>query len=339
MEKQNNQPLIVILGPTASGKTKLAVNVASKINGEIISADSRQVYRGMNIGTGKDYKEYLPFFKQNQDWLAGIEGVHLIDIVEAGDSYNVAFFQRDFQKAYQDIISRNKIPILCGGTGMYIEAVLRNYEDTQVPIIQDFRSELSLKTDEELEKIFQKKYALVNQNADISTRKRLIRAIEIGEFKTREVGGRRSAFEIQDSRFEKQNRTVDRSEPHGGPFRTQNFGISISVEIRRERITKRLHDRLENGLIEEVKSLLESGISAEKLIFYGLEYKFITEYLVGDLSYDEMTKRLEIAIHQYAKRQMTFFRSMERKGIKINWLDGMQTVEEITTQLLDALNH
>ena len=339
MEKQNNQPLIVILGPTASGKTKLAVNVASKINGEIISADSRQVYRGMNIGTGKDYKEYLPFFKQNQDWLAGIEGVHLIDIVKAGDSYNVAFFQRDFQKAYQDIISRNKIPILCGGTGMYIEAVLRNYEDTQVPIIQDFRSELSLKTDEELEKIFQKKYALVNQNADISTRKRLIRAIEIGEFRAREVGGRRSAFEIQDSRFEKQNRTADRSEPYGGPFRTQNFGISISVEIRRERITKRLHDRLENGLIEEVKSLLESGISAEKLIFYGLEYKFITEYLVGDLSYDEMTKRLEIAIHQYAKRQMTFFRSMERKGIKINWLDGMQTVEEITTQLLDALNH
>ena len=329
----------MILGPTASGKTKLAVNIASKINGEIISADSRQVYRGMNIGTGKDYKEYLPFFKQNQDWLAGIEGVHLIDIVEAGDSYNVAFFQRDFQKAYQDIISRNKIPILCGGTGMYIEAVLRNYEDTQVPIIQDFRSELSLKTDEELEKIFQKKYALVNQNADISTRKRLIRAIEIGEFRAREVGGRRSAFEIQDSRFEKQNRTVDRSEPHGGPFRTQNFGISISVEIRRERITKRLHDRLENGLIEEVKSLLESGISAEKLIFYGLEYKFITEYLVGDLSYDEMTKRLEIAIHQYAKRQMTFFRSMERKGIKINWLDGMQTVEEMTTQLFDALNH
>lgn len=339
MEKQNNQPLIVILGPTASGKTKLAVNVASKINGEIISADSRQVYRGMNIGTGKDYEEYLPFFKQNQDWLAGIEGVHLIDIVEAGDSYNVAFFQRDFQKAYQNIISRNKTPILCGGTGMYIEAVLRNYEDTQVPISQEFRDELSLKTDEELEEIFQKKYAQVNQNADISTRKRLIRAIEIGEFRTREVGERRSAFEIQDSRFEKQNRTVDRSESHGGPFRTQNFGIAISVEIRRERITKRLHDRLENGLIEEVKSLLESGISVEKLIFYGLEYKFITEYLVGDLSYDEMTKRLEIAIHQYAKRQMTFFRSMERKGIKINWLDGMQTVEEMTTQLLDALNH
>jgi tRNA dimethylallyltransferase len=321
MEKQNNQPLIVILGPTASGKTKLAVNVASKINGEIISADSRQVYRGMNIGTGKDYEEYLPFFKQNQDLLAGIEGVHLIDIVEAGNSYNVAFFQRDFQKAYQDIISRHKIPILCGGTGMYIEAVLRNYEDTQVSISQDFRNVLSLKTNEELEKIFQNKYAQVNQNADISTRKRLIRAIEIGKWKLESVDLKKEVFNL----FLNRNEIV--------------FGIDIAVEIRRERITKRLHDRLENGLIEEVKSLLESGISAERLIFYGLEYKFITLYLIGDLSYDEMAKRLEIAIHQYAKRQMTFFRSMERKGIKINWLDGMQTIAEMTTQLLDALNH
>jgi tRNA dimethylallyltransferase len=299
----------------------LAVNVASKINGEIISADSRQVYQGMNIGTGKDYEEYLPFFKQNQDWLAGIEGVHLIDIVEAGESYNVAFFQRDFKKTYQDIISRNKIPILCGGTGMYIEAVLRNYEDTQVPISQDFRNELSLKTDEELENIFQKKYAQVNQNADISTRKRLIRAIEIGKWKLESVDWKKEVFNL----FLNRNEIV--------------FGIDIAVEIRRERITKRLHNRLENGLIEEVKSLLESGISAEKLIFYGLEYKFITEYLVGVLSYDEMTKRLEIAIHQFAKRQMTFFRSMERKGLKINWLDGKQTVAEMTTQLLIALNH
>ncbi len=321
MQKQNNQPLIVILGPTASGKTKLAVNVASKLNGEIISADSRQVYKGMNIGTGKDYEDYLPFFKQNQDWPAGIEGVHLIDIVEAGDSYNVAFFQRDFQKAYQDIISRNKTPILCGGTGMYIEAVLRNYEDTQVPVSQEFRDELSLKTDEELEVIFQEKYAQVNQNADISTRKRLIRAIEIRNWKL-ENG--------------------DLNEENFAPFSNQNgviFGIEIPVEIRRERITKRLHDRLKNGMIEEVKALLESGISAEKLIFYGLEYKFITEYLVGDLSYDEMTKRLEIAIHQFAKRQMTFFRSMERKGIKINWLDGMQPVEEMSSQLLKAINY
>ncbi len=328
MQKQSNQPLIVILGPTASGKTKLAVNVASKLNGEIISADSRQVYRGMNIGTGKDYEDYLPFFKQNKDWPASIEGVHLIDMIDAGDSYNVAFFQRDFQKAYQDIISRNKTPILCGGTGMYIEAVLRNYEDTQVPISEEFRDSLSLKTDEELENIFQENYAQVNQNADISTRKRLIRAIEIGEFKSRKSNENAQNLRTNHSKLSTQH----------SAFRTQNFCISIPVEIRRERITKRLHDRLQNGMIEEVKALLESGISAEKLIFYGLEYKFITEYLVGDLSYDEMAKRLEIAIHQFAKRQMTFFRSMERKGIKINWLDGMQSVDKMTNQLLDLLN-
>lgn len=319
MQKETNQPLIVILGPTASGKTKLAVNVASKLNGEIISADSRQVYRGMNIGTGKDYKEYLPFFKQNQDWPAGIEGVHLIDNIEAGNSYNVAFFQRDFQKAYQDSISRNKTPILCGGTGMYIEAILRNYEDTQVPINQEFRDELSLKTDEELEAIFQEKY--FQENADISTRKRLLRAIEIGKWKSEN----RDLKEESTVSFSNRNSVI--------------FGIEIPVETRRERITKRLHDRLQNGMIEEVKSLLKNGVSAEKLIFYGLEYKFITEYLVGSLSYDEMVKRLEIAIHQFAKRQMTFFRSMERKGIKINWLDGVQPVEKMTNQLLEILNH
>ncbi|GGD46033.1 tRNA dimethylallyltransferase 2 [Emticicia aquatilis] len=329
MIEKKDIPLVVILGPTASGKTKLAVNVVSKLNGEIISADSRQVYKGMNIGTGKDYEDYLPVFKPNQDWPAGIEGVHLIDIIDAGDSYNVAFFQRDFQKVYQDIISRNKTPILCGGTGMYIEAVLRNYEDTQVPISQGFRDELSLKNDEELEAIFQEKY--FQENADISTRKRLIRAIEIGKWKS----------ENWDLKEENRNRTAEYSElkTQNSAFRTQNFGITIPVEIRRERITKRLHDRLQNGMIEEVKTLLESGISAEKLIFYGLEYKFITEYLVGDLSYDEMAKRLEIAIHQFAKRQMTFFRSMERKGIKINWLDGMQPVEEMASQLLEILNH
>jgi tRNA dimethylallyltransferase len=317
MQKQNNLPLIVILGPTASGKTKLAVNVASKLNGEIISADSRQVYRGMNIGTGKDYEEYLPAFKQNHDWPAGIEGVHLIDIVEAGESYNVAFFQRDFQKAYQDIFSRNKTPILCGGTGMYIESVLRNYEDTQVPISQGFRDELSLKTGAELISIFQGKY--FQENADISTRKRLIRAMEIGKWKLENVDLKKEVFNL----FLNINKIV--------------FGINIPVEIRRKRITKRLHDRLNNGMIEEVKYLLESGISAEKLIFYGLEYKFITEYLIGELSFDEMTKRLEIAIHQFAKRQMTFFRSMERKGIKINWLDGMLPVEDMTEEIVNII--
>jgi tRNA dimethylallyltransferase len=324
MIEKKDTPLVVILGPTASGKTKLAVNVASKLNGEIISADSRQVYRGMNVGTGKDYEDYLPFFKQNSAWPAGIEGVHLIDIIEAGNNYNVAFFQRDFQKAYQDIISRNKTPILCGGTGMYIEAVLRNYEDTQVPISQEFRDKLSLKTDEELENIFQENYAQINQNADISTRKRLIRAIEIGKWKS-ENDNLKEEFILS---------PLLRGGVGGGVI----FGIDIPVEIRRERITKRLHDRLQNGMIEEVKTLLESGISLEKLIFYGLEYKFITEFLVGDLSYDEIAKRLEIAIHQFAKRQMTFFRSMERKGIVINWLDGMQPVEKMTEEIINKIN-
>jgi tRNA dimethylallyltransferase len=312
---KNEIPLVVILGPTASGKTKLAVNLATKINGEIISADSRQVYQGMTIGTGKDYDEYLPFLKKDNRFPAGIAGLHLVDVVAAGDSYNVACFQKDFQKAYQSIISQRKTPILCGGTGMYIEAVLRNYEDTQVPVNQDFRDDLERKIDNELLSLFEDNYKNIHPNADISTRKRLIRAIEIGFFK------------MQDTRFEMlemKNKDVN----------ALIFGINIPVEIRRERITKRLHERLENGMIEEVKMLLEKGISAEKLIFYGLEYKFITEYLLGELAYNEMTKRLEIAIHQFAKRQMTFFRSMERKGLIINWLDGMKTVEQMTEDIL-----
>ncbi len=335
----DHKNLIVILGPTASGKTKLAVSVASKLNGEIISADSRQVYKGMNIGTGKDYDEYLPFFEKNDASPSGFSGVHLIDIVAAGDSYNVAFFQRDFQKAYQDIISRNKTPILCGGTGMYIEAVLRNYENTQVPVNQEFRDEFSLKTDEELEKVFREKYAQVNPNADISTRKRLIRAIEVGEAM---LLGRTEKFQ-ELPKTQRSDLTLNPS-PQARDLKAVSaqwsgvvFGINIAVEIRRERITKRLHERLQNGMIEEVKMLLESGILPEKLIFYGLEYKFITEYLTGVLTYDEMTKRLEIAIHQFAKRQMTFFRSMERKELKINWLDGLQTVEEMAGQVVRVM--
>jgi tRNA dimethylallyltransferase len=324
---ENKQPLIVILGPTASGKTKLAVSLASKIDGEIISADSRQVYKGMTIGTGKDYDEYLPFFKKDVQSACGISGLHLVDIVQAGDNYNVAFFQRDFQKAYQSIIARQKIPILCGGTGMYIESILRNYEDTQVPVNQEFRSELEQKSDEELETVFQEKYKKTNPDADISTRKRLIRAIEIGAFKLQdarhEIGDRREAV------VEKTNQTSNFN--HQTSF---IFGINIPTETRRERITKRLHERLENGMIDEVKTLLESGISAEKLIFYGLEYKFITEYLIGDLEYDEMAKRLETAIHQFGKRQMTFFRSMERKGLKINWLDGLQSADYLSNQMV-----
>ncbi len=335
----DTQNLIVILGPTASGKTKLAVSVASKLNGEIISADSRQVYRGMNIGTGKDYDEYLPFFEKNAVLPSGFSGVHLIDIVAAGDSYNVAFFQNDFQKAYQDIISRNKIPILCGGTGMYIEAVLRDYQNTQVPVNQAFRDILEQKSDEELKQLFQEKHKITHPNADISTRKRLIRAIEIGEAtilsrteKFQElVKTQRHDLTLNPSPQERDLKAI--AIQWGGAV----FGIYIPVEVRRERITKRLHERLQNGMIEEVEDLLERGISPEKLIFYGLEYKFITEYLTGVLTYDEMAKRLEIAIHQFAKRQMTFFRSMGRKGLKINWLDGLQSVEEMADRVVRVL--
>jgi tRNA dimethylallyltransferase len=330
---ENKQPLIVILGPTASGKTKLAIDLAIKINGEIISADSRQVYRGMDIGTGKDFADYrplssTPFFSKNTNFSSGIERLHLIDIVEAGENYNVAFFQRDFQKAYNDIISRNRTPILCGGTGMYIEAILRNYENTQIPVNQILRNNLEQKTDEQLLALFQEKYQNIHLNADTSTRKRLIRAIEIGD-----SSGRHTAFEIE-SEKKSHMRNAARSYLVCGTPPACIFGISIPVETRRERITKRLNERLQNGMIEEVKTLLEKGIPAEKLIFYGLEYKFITEYLVGDLAYGEMVKRLEIAIHQFAKRQMTFFRSMERKKLKINWLDGMKPLDELSEQIV-----
>jgi tRNA dimethylallyltransferase len=318
--------MIVILGPTASGKTKLAIDLATKINGEIISADSRQVYRSMDIGTGKDFTDYLPFFSKNADFPSGIERLHLIDIVEAGENYNVAWFQRDFQQAYNDIISRNRTPILCGGTGMYIEAVLRNYKNTQIPVNQALREELEQKTDEQLKVLFEEKYKNIPSNADISTRKRLTRAIEIGE------------FQIRDSRFEiRENKHSELSTARQTAQNSKLFGLNIPVDIRRERITKRLHERLENGMIDEVKGLLEKEISPEKLIFYGLEYKFITEYLIGNLPYDEMAKRLEIAIHQFAKRQMTFFRSMERKGLEINWLDGLLPIEKLSENILSFI--
>lgn len=325
IEAKKSSPLIVILGPTASGKTKLAVDLASKINGEIMSADSRQVYREMNIGTGKDYDEYLPFFKKNKSFPAGIEGLHLVDISDAGDSYNVAFFQRDFKVAYQDIISRKKTPILCGGTGMYIEAILRNYENTQTPVNQEFRTQLEQNTNDDLLSLFEEKYKKNHPDADISTRKRLIRAIEIGNWKLETGTGGVPHSKLQQPNYQ------------SPIINYYCFGISIPVEVRRERITKRLYERLENGLIEEVKNLLKKGISAEKLIFYGLEYKFITEYLIGNLSYDEMVKRLEIAIHQFAKRQMTFFRSMERKELTINWLNGMKSVNDLSTEILKSI--
>jgi len=283
--------------------------LAYKINGEIISADSRQVYRGMSIGTGKDLGEYVV---NNQPI-----PYHLIDNVEAGGSYNVHRFQQEFQQAYLSIQGRGRIPILCGGTGLYIEAVLREHQFTAIPVDEDLRETLSHYSNEELLQRFNSTPSAYTPLADTSTRKRLIRAIEISIF-------------LQHSPF-----FVFRSPS----INYRIFGLDLPVEERRARITRRLHERLQNGMIEEVKRLLEQGISAEKLIYYGLEYKFITEYLLGTLAYDTMVERLTIAIHQFAKRQMTFFRKMERDGMKIHWLDALLPTEKLIEIILnpDAL--
>jgi tRNA dimethylallyltransferase len=285
--------LIVILGPTASGKTHLATHLAHKIQGEIISADSRQVYRGMNIGTGKDLEEYIV---ENQ-----VIPYHLIDILDAGEQYHIHLFQQDFQRIYQDIIARGKTPILCGGSGMYLEAVLKGYEFTSVSIDENLRLNLLEKSTEELIKIFQENPSKYNKKADISTRKRLIRAIEINHF-------------LQQN--------PDFIVPHPNIPDFIIFGLNPETESRRISITQRLQYRLEHGMIEEVKALIDKGIPPEKLIFYGLEYKFITQYLTGKMPYEIMVERLNIAIHQFAKRQMTYFRKMERDGLKINWLSN-----------------
>ncbi|MET3126942.1 tRNA dimethylallyltransferase [Arcicella rosea] len=285
--------LIVILGPTASGKTHLAVQLAHQIDGEIISADSRQVYRGMDIGTGKDLDEYTIDGKKIP--------YHLIDIIDAGESYHIYQFQQDFQKAYTDIIQRGKKAILCGGSGMYLDAVLKGYEFTSIPIDLKLREQLLEKSTEELLRIFEENQSVYSEKSDTSTKKRLIRAIEINLFLKNNP-----AFKIT---------------PQAIPKATI-FGLNPTTELRREKITKRLIYRLENGMIEEVQTLLSKGIPAEKLIFYGLEYKFITQYLKEEISYEIMVEKLNIAIHQFAKRQMTYFRKMENDGLKINWLDS-----------------
>ena len=301
-------PLIVILGPTASGKTRLAVQLAHRIHGEIISADSRQVYRGMNIGTGKDLEEYvvenhtIPY--------------HLIDILDAGEQYHIHLFQQDFQRIYTDIIARGKTPILCGGSGMYLEAVLKGYEFTAIPIDENLRLNLLEKNTEELHQIFQENPSKYNPKADISTLKRLIRAIEINHF-------------LQ------QNPDFIIPLPNIPEFII--FGLNPETESRRMSITKRLQYRLEHGMIEEVKALIDKGISPEKLIFYGLEYKFITQYLTGEMTYKIMVERLNVAIHQFAKRQMTYFRKMERDGLKINWLSNNLPFDKKIDKIIEEI--
>ncbi|MBQ1670048.1 MAG: tRNA (adenosine(37)-N6)-dimethylallyltransferase MiaA [Prevotella sp.] len=294
--------MITILGPTASGKTPVAAHLAASIGGEIISADSRQVYRRMDIGTGKDLADYT---------VSSIKvPYHLIDIREPGTKYNLFEYQQDFFDAYQDIQSRGAVPILCGGTGLYIEAVLKGYHLSPVPQNQELRDSLEGKSLAELTQMLTELKARTGSNmhnkTDVDSCQRAIRAIEI------------ETYNIE-------NPTPRRELP---PVDSVIIGINIDRELRREKITRRLKARLEEGMIDEVKALLDEGIPAEDLIYYGLEYNFVTEYITGKTSYDEMYSRLEIAIHQFAKRQMTWFRGMERRGFKINWIDATLPMEE-----------
>ncbi|MCX6325252.1 MAG: tRNA (adenosine(37)-N6)-dimethylallyltransferase MiaA [Bacteroidia bacterium] len=301
-----NYDLLVVTGPTASGKTSLAVAIAKRVGGEIISADSRQVYRGMNLGTGKDYDDYL------------IDGTrfpcHLIDIADPGYKYNVFEYQRDFIKVYSNLKERSVFPIVCGGSGMYADSIIKGYKMVEVPPDSGIRSELEKKSMEELKGILST-YKDLHNTTDIDTRKRVIRAIEI---------------EHSNHNREKQNSEIPK-------LRSLVVGVMFDRESRRRRITERLKQRLAAGMVDEVKHLIDRGISAKALIYYGLEYKFITLYLTGKLSFDEMVRDLEIAIHQFAKRQMTWFRGMERRGIKIHWLDGNLPMEEKIAGVMDLL--
>lgn len=298
--------IITILGPTASGKTALAANLAALIGGEIISADSRQVYRGMDIGTGKDYKDYIVNGKSIP--------YHLVDIAEPGYEYNVYEFQRDFIQAFQQISENEKIPILCGGTGLYIESVLKGFNFVFVPENASLREELELLPDTDLIKMLAT-YRKLHNTTDLTDRNRLIRAIEISEYK-------------------KQNPTAKMNIPK---IRSINFGIEFTREKTRKLITERLKNRLETGMVDEVKQLLEEGMQPEQLMFYGLEYRYLTMYITGEISYGEMFEKLNIAIHQFAKRQMTWFRKMEKNGIFIHWINGELSLTEKVAQIISLL--
>lgn len=292
------QKTITILGPTASGKTPLAAALAKQVDGEIISADSRQVYRGMDIGTGKDLEDYggVPY--------------HLIDICEPGTKYNLFQYQQDFFDAYNNIIGRGKTPILCGGTGLYIEAVLKGYHLSPVPQNPELRAGLEGKSLEELTQTLcelkRKNGSVMHNTTDVDSSQRAIRAIEI-------------------ETYNMEHPMPLRELP---PVDSLVIGVSIDRELRREKITRRLKARLEEGMVEEVRGLLKRGIPAEDLIYYGLEYKYVTEYVIGKLSFEEMFSQLEVAIHQFAKRQMTWFRGMERRGFTIHWIDATLSMEE-----------
>jgi tRNA dimethylallyltransferase len=302
-----SERMITILGPTASGKTPLAASLAKEIGGEIISADSRQVYRRMDIGTGKDLEDYgdIPY--------------HLIDIAEPGTKYNLFQYQQDFFDAYNNIIGRGKIPILCGGTGLYIEAVLKGYQLSPVPQNPELRKRLEDKTLDELTQMLvelkQQNGSNMHNKTDVDSCQRAIRAIEIETYNLQHPVPRREL----------------------PPVDSVIIGVNIDREARRQKITNRLKARLEGGMVDEVRSLLNEGIPAEDLIYYGLEYKFVTEYVTGQTTYDEMFQRLEIAIHQFAKRQMTWFRGMERRGFTIHWIDALLPMEEKVRTIIQIL--
>ena len=315
--------MITILGPTASGKTPVAAHLAAKIGGEIISADSRQVYRRMDIGTGKDLKDYWVLgdgqqvmADTNHQHLTPITH-HLIDICEPGTKYNLFQYQQDFYDAYQDIQGRGKTPVLCGGTGLYIEAVLKGYKLSPVPQNQALRDSLEGKTLPELTQMLQELKARTGSNmhnkTDVDSCQRAIRAIEIETYNL-------------------ENPVPRRELP---PVDSLIIGIDIDRELRREKITRRLKARLENGMVDEVRRLLDEGIAPEDLIYYGLEYKFLTEYIIGQLTYDEMFSKLEIAIHQFAKRQMTWFRGMERRGFTIHWIDATLPMPDKVAKIIE----
>ena len=305
------QRLITILGPTASGKTELAAHLAATMDGEVISADSRQVYRRMDIGTGKDLADYSVDGK--------LVPYYLIDICEPGTKYNLFQYQQDFLKAYEDITARGRQPILCGGTGLYIESVLKGYALSPVPQNPTLRAELEGKSLEELTAILtslkQQTGTTMHNTTDVDTAQRAIRAIEIEEYNLHTPMPKRQFPQI--------------------PYII--IGVNIDREHRREKITRRLKARLDEGMVEEIKGLLDSGIAAEDLTYYGLEYKYVTEYVIGKTSYEEMYHGLVIAIHQFAKRQMTWFRGMERRGFTIHWIDALQPMEEKIGEILQIM--
>jgi len=300
--------LIVIIGPTATGKTRIAALLANKIDGEIISGDSRQVYREMTIGTGKDYDDYIINNKKIK--------YHLIDIANPGEKYNLFQFQNDFFEAYNSVIEKNKKVILCGGSGLYIDSVLRTYTMPEVPQNDDLRASLAGLSIDELKNILLS-FGSVHNSSDFDTAKRAIRAIEIAEYKKQ--------YGDKCTNFPKLNYLC--------------FGIDCERETRRNRISTRLEKRTEQGLIQEVEHLLNLGLSYNDLIYYGLEYKFTCEYILGKYSKSEFLKKLETAIHQFAKRQMTFFRAMEKKGVKINWISRNKTDDEIVENMLSLIDY